>query len=362
MKDSSLEQEKSLADIPAPNAEEAGKQPAPPKKKGIQKPKELEDERLLELEAAEQKKERARRKREERFQKEMEELEEKEKIFRRKKKKKPEEEKPKVQDPDEDEDELDELDDTPRGGTMSLLSHLGELRRRLFFCAMWFLVAVILCFTRSEWFCNMLLSRGSQFAFVYIRPAELLMAYVRISLIGGLVASVPIIVFHIWQFVRPGLRKREQFRFMSVMLIGLVLFTLGAYFSFEIVLPILLDFFVRLETANTVSAMVSVEEYLNYVVSNMITFGLIFETPVVVVTLTGLGLVKPQFLQRNFKYIILIVLVVAAIITPPDITSQVLVAVPLLVLFYASILLSRLIFRRKLAKKAAEEAAENENN
>ena len=361
MKDSSLEQEKSLVDEPAPNAEQVEKQLPSAKKKGIQKPQALEDERLREIEEAKQKEERIRRRREEKFRKEMEELEEKEKIFRRKKKKKPEEEKPKVQDPD-DEDELDELDDTPRGGTMSLLGHLGELRRRLFFCAVWFLVAVILCFTRSEWFCNTLLSRASNFSFVYIRPAELLMAYVRISLIGGLVASVPIIVFHIWQFIRPGLRKREQFRFMSVMLIGLVLFTMGAYFSFEIVLPILLDFFARLETANTVSAMVSVEEYLNYVVSNMITFGLIFETPVVVVTLTGLGLVKPQFLQRNFKYIVLIVLIAAAIITPPDITSQILVAVPLLVLFYASIILSRVIFRRKLARQAAEEAAENENN
>ena len=80
-------------------------------------------------------------------------------------------------------------------------------------------------------------------------------------------------------------------------------------------------------------------------------FGVIFETPIVLVALTGVGLVKPKTLQKNFKYVVLIILIVAAVITPPDVTSQVLVAIPLMILFYASIILCKILFRRKLAEQ-----------
>lgn len=254
---------------------------------------------------------------------------------------------------DEDEEEDDEDDDTPKGGRMTILDHLAELRKRILTCAGVFLVAVILCMSRAEWFVNQMLTRGSQFSFVYISPAELLMTYVRVAIIGGIVVAVPVIIYEIWRFLSPGLRRKEQIGFFAIMTLGLCLFVLGAVFSFAIVLPILLAFFARLETANTVQAMVSVQEYVSYVVSNMVTFGIIFETPIVVVTLTGIGIVKPRFLRKNFKFVVLLILVVAAIITPPDITSQLLVGVPLMVLFYASILLSQIIFRKKLARERA---------
>lgn len=256
----------------------------------------------------------------------------------------------------EDEDDEEEEDDTPKGGKMTIMAHLTELRKRLFACVACFLVAFTLCMSRSEWFTDLLLTRGSQFSFVYISPAELLMTYIRIALIGGVVVTVPVIIFEIWKFLSPGLRKREQLGFFVVMAFGLALFVLGALFAFAIVLPILLAFFARLETTNTVQAMVSVEEYVNYVVSNMVTFGIIFETPIVVLTLTGIGLVKPKTLQKNFKYMVLIILTVAAIITPPDVTSQILVALPLMLLFYGSIVLSQIVFRRKLAQREREEA------
>lgn len=82
-------------------------------------------------------------------------------------------------------------------------------------------------------------------------------------------------------------------------------------------LPILLGFFARLNTSGTVTAMVSVQEYVSYVISTMLIFGVIFETPIVLVALTGVGLVKPKTLQKNFKYVVLIILIVAAVITPP---------------------------------------------
>ena len=249
-------------------------------------------------------------------------------------------------------EETDELeDDVPQGGRMSLLAHLNELRRRLTICAGCFLVGVALCLSQAEWFTNLLLSRGENFSFVYIAPAELMMTYVRISLVGGVVIIIPVIIYHIWRFLQPGLKRAEQMGFNLIITVGLLLFCLGALFAFTIVLPILLGFFARLNTSGTVTAMVSVQEYVSYVISTMLIFGVIFETPIVLVALTGVGLVKPKTLQKNFKYVVLIILIVAAVITPPDVTSQVLVAIPLMILFYASIILCKILFRRKLAEQ-----------
>lgn len=249
-------------------------------------------------------------------------------------------------------EETDELeDDVPQGGRMSLLAHLNELRRRLTTCAVCFLVGVALCLSQAEWFTNLLLSRGENFSFVYIAPAELMMTYVRISLVGGVVIIIPVIIYHIWRFLQPGLKRAEQMGFNLIITVGLLLFCLGALFAFTIVLPILLGFFARLNTSGTVTAMVSVQEYVSYVISTMLIFGVIFETPIVLVALTGVGLVKPKTLQKNFKYVVLIILIVAAVITPPDVTSQVLVAIPLMILFYASIILCKILFRRKLAEQ-----------
>ena len=249
-------------------------------------------------------------------------------------------------------EETDELeDDVPQGGRMSLLAHLNELRRRLPICAVCFLVGVALCLSQAEWFTNLRLSRGENFSFVYIAPAELMMTYVRISLVGGVVIIIPVIIYHIWRFLQPGLKRAEQMGFNLIITVGLLLFCLGALFAFTIVLPILLGFFARLNTSGTVTAMVSVQEYVSYVISTMLIFGVIFETPIVLVALTGVGLVKPKTLQKNFKYVVLIILIVAAVITPPDVTSQVLVAIPLMILFYASIILCKILFRRKLAEQ-----------
>lgn len=243
---------------------------------------------------------------------------------------------------------------------MSLTGHLAELRRRLMICLACFLICFSACLSQAEWFTDQLLSRGEQFTFVYIAPAELLLSYIRIAMVGGVVVTVPVICTQVWRFLRPGLRRKERLAVFFIMTVGLLLFALGAAFAFAVVLPILLGFFARLNTTNTVTAMVSVQEYIGYVLSTMVTFGIVFETPIILVLLTAAGVVKPNTLQKNFKYVVLIILTVSAIITPPDITSQILMAVPLMILFYASILLCKVLFRRKLAK--AEQLAQNETN
>lgn len=243
-------------------------------------------------------------------------------------------------------------------GRMSLLGHLTELRKRLIICLVCFLICFSACLSQAEWFTQLLLSRGAQFTFVYIAPTELFMSYIRIALVGGVVVTIPVISYQVWRFIRPGLRGKERLVVFLVMTVGLLLFGLGAFFAFAVVLPILLSFFARLDTTGAVTAMVSVQEYIGYVLSTMVTFGIVFETPIVLMLLTAMGAVRPKTLQKNFKYVVLVILIVSAVITPPDVTSQVLMAVPLMVLFYLSILLCRLLFHRKLARAEREEQSE----
>ena len=273
----------------------------------------------------------------------------------RKTSRKPEKEE-KTREADDGYEMIDEEDEEEvTGGTMSLTEHLAELRSRLISCLVVFFIAFALALWQASPLTALILSRGKQFSFVYISPAELMMNYIRIALVGGVVAAVPVIIYQVWQFLQPGLRRKEKRFVLLILTLGLGLFILGAVFAFEIALPIILDFFARLDTTDTVHAMVSVQEFISYFLTTMITFGVIFECPILVTSLVGVGLVTPNTLQSYFKYVVLIIFTLGAVITPPDVTSQILVSVPLMALYEISILLSRVIFARRLREEAQEE-------
>ena len=244
-----------------------------------------------------------------------------------------------------------------RDGKMSMVSHLDEFRKRLTVCIVCFVAALVVCFMKADWLVTELMALGKNFQFVYISPTELIMCYVRIAMIGGVVVAVPVIIYEIWRFIQPGLTKSEQKATLIVLALGLLLFCLGAVFSFKIVLPIVLVFFAGLDTSGTIQAMVSIENYISFMVTMLVTFGVVFELPIVTVLLTKVGILNPRFLSKNRKYVLLIILTVAAFITPPDVTSQVLVAGPMYVLFEFSLVLCRILFKKKLESEASEEMA-----
>ncbi len=242
----------------------------------------------------------------------------------------------------------------PANKTTTLISHLNELRKRLVVSAICFVAAMSACLARSEFVIKHLVGKAKDFEFIYVAPAELLIAYIRIAIICGIVVAFPVISLQTWQFIRPGLTRRERTAAAFVMTFGMALFVLGSFFAYEVVLPFTLKYFAGLNggsigSGQSIKAMVSIQSYLNFFVNTMVTFGLVFEMPIVILLLTQLGILNPRFLRKNRKYVILGVFIIAAIITPPDVTSQVLIAVPMLVLFEISTWISSLLFRRKLA-------------
>ncbi|SCZ79134.1 Sec-independent protein translocase TatC [Acidaminobacter hydrogenoformans DSM 2784] len=224
--------------------------------------------------------------------------------------------------------------------------------------AICFVATMSVCLARSEFVIKHLVGKAKDFEFIYVAPAELLIAYIRIAIICGIIVAFPVISFQIWQFIRPGLTRRERIAAGFVLTFGMMLFAVGSFFAYEVVLPFTLKYFAGLNggsigNGQSIKAMVSIQSYLNFFINTMLTFGLVFEMPVVIILLTQLGMLNPRFLRKNRKYVILAVFILAAVITPPDVTSQVLIALPMLVLFEISIWISSLLFRRKLAATEA---------
>ena len=240
--------------------------------------------------------------------------------------------------------------DGPRSdGTMSLSGHLRELRNRIVVCVACLVVFFLLGLHFAPDLVDLLTGIGKQYGYeyVYIAPQELLLQYFSISLVTGVCLTLPVILYQVWAFIQPGLKKNENRLFLAAMLTGLFFFILGVLFAFKIMLPFMLNFLITLSKGSDITASVSVANYISFLLTIFLVMGLVFELPVVAVVLTQLGLVKVEWMAKARKFVIVGIFFVAAVITPPDIVSQVMVAVPMLGLYELSIIVCRFLQNRK---------------
>ncbi|NCC78311.1 MAG: twin-arginine translocase subunit TatC [Clostridia bacterium] len=229
---------------------------------------------------------------------------------------------------------------------LTLVEHLAELRNRIIYMAAVFVAAVLLSYNFSEILVTDMIGIVPDISFVFISPAELLLSYIKIAVIIGLSVSSPFLIMQVWLFVSPGLEKKERRTMQFSLLFGGVFFILGAVFAYVVVLPLILEFFMGFQVEG-IEEMISFSSYLSLIVNTVLSFGLIFELPSIMVIMTRFGIVKVRFLRKNRKYIILVIFVVAAVLTPPDIISQTLLALPMILLFELGIFLSRIVERKR---------------
>lgn len=250
-------------------------------------------------------------------------------------------------------------------GTMSLSDHLRELRNRIIFCTVTLLVFFLIGLHFAPQIVQVLTDMGKHYGyeFVYIAPQELLLQYFSIALVAGVTLSLPVILYHVWAFIQPGLKKNENRLFLGAMLTGLVFFLLGVLFAYKIMLPFMLRFLFDLSRGSDVTASISVANYLTFLLTIFLILGIVFELPVVTVVLTQLGLIKVSWMVKARKFVIVIIFLVAAIITPPDIVSQIMVAVPMIGLYELSIIVCRILggFRQKEDEEDEEDIAEEDD-
>ena len=241
-------------------------------------------------------------------------------------------------------------------GSMSLSGHLRELRNRILICVILLVVVFGICLSFAPRLVTLLTDMGRRYdyVYVYIAPQELFLVYMNVALVGAVVVCFPVLAYQVYAFCSPGLSGKERGYISGALIAGGLCFLVGVAFAYFISLPFMLRFLIQFTGEVDVAASISIQQYVSFLLTVFVIFGLVFELPVVSVLLTGLGLVKAEWLVKGRKVMIVIIFVLAAIITPPDIVSQIMVAVPMLGLYEISIALSRVVGR---ARKGAAEAA-----
>lgn len=236
--------------------------------------------------------------------------------------------------------------------SMTLMEHLDELRKRLTIIVIVNVLATILLFGKTNDIMTYLLAVNPGLDLVYITPSELLTVYIKLSFIIAIVICSPVTIYQIWAFIEKGLYKNEKIYIAITLIFGVMLFIIGVLFCYFLVLPTTLDFFIRI-AIEEVTSMISIDSYVSFVNTMLLSFGVVFELPVLVFLFTKLEILKPEFLKKNRGIIIIGIFVVAAFITPPDVISQIMLALPLMLLMEISILICT--FVDKLNRKKANE-------
>lgn len=235
-------------------------------------------------------------------------------------------------------------------GSMTLTGHLKELRNRLIICALVFVVGVVGFLAISDKLIDLLtaMAINSNYTFVSIAPQEKLMQYFRVSILAGVVVTVPVAFYHIYAFARPGLKRSESTFFKLVMLLGLILFCVGVLFAYKLMMPFMLRFLsTGIEGAEYIQTTTSIESYVNLCLTMFIIFGCVFEMPLITIILSKMGIINPQLLKQVRGVAIVIIFFIAAVVTPPDIVSQCMVAGPMVLLYFISIFLSGIFYKPK---------------
>lgn len=248
-------------------------------------------------------------------------------------------------------------------GNMSLIGHLTEIRNRIAVCFVTLIVAFFVCFAFIKPLANELLEMGlaAGFQYVYLSPSELLTSYFKLSLILAVVIVSPLLIYQIWSFVAPALTKREKGAIRPALAGGLFFFALGAVFAYLVALPFMIQFLINYSESEFISSAISVASYLDFMIGMLLTFGLVFEEPMLAFVFSNLGLITPALLRTVRRYAILAIFVLAAIITPPDVVSQFMIAMPMLALYELSIIISSVVYKRRQKRAAMEENDEDED-
>ncbi len=250
---------------------------------------------------------------------------------------------------------------------MPIFEHLNELRRRLLICIISVGLGFILCYIFSAQIFEILMKpwidaipAGQTAKLIYTAPHEAFFTYMKVSFIGGLLLSIPVILWHIWRFIAPGLYANEKRYMIPVIFFSAFCFIAGALFGYFVVFPAGFKFFASF-ASDYITPMMRTSEYLAFANKVLLVFGLAFELPVFAFFLAKLGILSSDFLKRKRKVAIVLIFIAAASLTPsPDVVSQLLMAGPMLVLYEISVWVVHFFAAKPF--KASEPAAEEKSS
>lgn len=262
---------------------------------------------------------------------------------------------------------------------MSFLGHLEVLRWHLVRSAIAILVFTVLAFSFKSilfdkiilaqknadfWtyqlFCRVseLLGKGTdlcfdeiKFSLINITMSGQFTTHIVTSIIAGLILAFPYILFEVWRFVSPALAKKERKYAMALVFVGSILFALGILFGYYFISPLSIQFLGNYVVSELVQNQITLKSFISTVTTITLACGLVFQLPLLVYFFSKMGLLTPDFMRKYRKHAVVVTLILSAVITPPDIISQVLLTIPLLILYELSIFVSKVVVKTASSKK-----------
>jgi len=260
-------------------------------------------------------------------------------------------------------------------GEMSFLDHLEELRWLLVRSTVAIIIMACVTYTISDYLFDVIIfgpTRASFFTYRYfcelshqlgfaesicitempfiIQNTEMegqVNVFVWMCILAGFILSFPYILWEIWKFISPALYEKEKKNAQVFIFSSSLLFFLGVLFGYYVVIPMSVNFVATFTVSDVVLNQFTLESYIGMVKTSILASGLFFELPIIIYFLTKLGLVTPEYLRKYWKYAVVMILIVAAIVTPPDVVSQTIVAIPMLLIYEVSILISKIVMYNK---------------
>jgi len=228
---------------------------------------------------------------------------------------------------------------------MSFLDHVEELRWRIIYALIGVIIFTIVAWIFIDPLVEIVLlkpARDANASLQNLRPFGQLFLYVQVAIIVGIVASLPNIFYQLWQFIAPALKKRERKYILWIVFFSTFCFLAGIAFAYFVMLPLAMKFAAQFGTAE-ISNEFAIDEYMSIIISVMLAAGVVFELPMISFFLSKLGILTPKFMRKYRRHAIVIILILAAFLTPgADPVSQVILAVPLVLLYEISIFISKL--------------------
>lgn len=233
------------------------------------------------------------------------------------------------------------------GKDLSVLGHIDELRRRLVKSVIAIAIGAVISFIFRDYIIYILKLPAGDVSLQAIEMTEMMGTYMRVSLIGGIILTMPYLTYHLIMFVSPALTRKEKKHVYIILPWIALMFAAGVVFSYFILVPPATRFLLTFGSS-VAEIQPRVGNYINLISRLLLAMGLVFEMPVITTFLTRIGVLKPKWLSDKRKIAIIFSFVLAAIITPTfDPINQILVAIPLVALYELSILLSRIVQKKK---------------
>jgi sec-independent protein translocase protein TatC len=228
---------------------------------------------------------------------------------------------------------------------MTFLEHLEELRWRLIYSVIGLAAGAIICWIFIDYLIDFILlkpARDSGAHLQNLRPFGQLFVYIQVAIVGGILLSLPNLFFQFWKFISPALRKRERKYILSIVIYSTFCFMAGIVFAYYVMLPLTLEFAAQFGSDEIINEF-AIDEYLSIIISVMLAAGVVFELPMISFFLTKLGILTPAFMRKYRRHSIVGIMILAAFLTPgSDPVSQLVLAIPLVLLYEISIFISKL--------------------